>query len=79
MNQQLLNYVIATLNDEHGISETAMDRLVEIVEGTSPSDEYDSSAAAVIYNRLVSVLRTVKSANGRYYLPPYSAVLDYVE
>ena len=33
MNQELRNFVLAVLDDDHGISETAWDQLQELLQG----------------------------------------------
>jgi len=56
MNQQLRNFVLAVLDDDHGISETAWQALHDVLQG---SGEFEFAGELAC---------TVDACDGRYYL-----------
>ncbi len=55
----MFQYVLATLDDDHGISETAYKVLVEYVANMPKSDEK---------KKILELMETVEAVDGRFFL-----------
>lgn len=65
MNQQLINYILATLDDPHGISQVAWEALLTI--------QFDNQETS---DAIADIVNQVDGCEDRYYLPGDHPVIE---